>query len=228
VGRCVLIAGLCCGFLALPGCGGSKSSTTQSIRVVMASAGTAPVDIFIDGDEAATSVAFRNFMPYVPVKPGQHQVQGFAVSNSASVFKETVAVTASTSLTIFVTGSSGSAPQTLVLTDAGGASVNVVTGDGQVRVVNASSNMGPADVYVVNAGTGISGVTPVETSLPFDQTTSYKQIAIGNYEVLLTAPGTNNVFLDTGPLALTQSQYQTVVAVDGANGGFNYMVLTDQ
>jgi hypothetical protein len=193
----------------------------------MASASTPPADILIDGDEVATSLAFRNFMPYVPVKPGQHHVQGIAVSDSGSIFQETVAVTASTSLTIYVTGSSGTA-QTLVLTDAGGTSTNIVTGDGSVRVVNASSNIGPADIYIVNAGTGIAGATPVETKLPFNQATPYQKTAIGNYEVFMTTPGTSNVLLDTGPLALTQSQYQTVVAIDGANGGFNYMVLADQ
>jgi Domain of unknown function (DUF4397) len=228
VGRCVLIAVLCFAFLCTPDCGGggSSNSTTQQIRVVMASPTAPPVNILIDGTEVATSLGFRNFMPYQPVKTGQHRVQGIAVSNSASIFQETVAVTASTNLTIYVTGS-GSKPQTLVLTDGGGTATNIVTGDGSVRVINASSNLGPADVYIVNAGVGISGTTPVATNLPFNQATVYEQTAIGNYQVFVTSPGTSNVFLDTGPLALTQTQFQTVVAVDGTNGGSNYIVLTD-
>jgi len=227
VGRCVLIAGLCCGFLATLGCGGSSSSTTQQIRVVMASPNIPPTDITIDGAEVATSLGFMNFMPYVPVKTGQHHVEGLAVSNSAAIFQETIAVTESTNLTVYVTGPSGKA-QTLVLTDGGGTSTNVVTGDGNIRVINASSSMGPADVYIVNAGGGIGGATPLATKLPSNQATGYQKTAIGNYEVFMTAPGTSNVFLDTGPLALSQSQYQTVVAVDAADGGFNYIVLTDQ
>jgi Domain of unknown function (DUF4397) len=227
VGRCVLIAGLCCAFFATLGCGGGSSSTTQQIRVVMAAASVPPADILIDGAQVATSLAFTNFTSYLPVKTGQHRVQGIAVSNSAAIFQETVAVTASTNLTLYVTGS-GSKPQTLVLTDGTGSATNIVTGNGSVRVVNASSNMGPADVYIVNAGTGISGVTPAATKLPFNQSTTYVQTAIGNYQVFMTAPGTSNVFLDTGPLALTQGQFQTIVAVDGQNGGFNYILLTDQ
>ncbi|HKW17755.1 MAG TPA: DUF4397 domain-containing protein [Terriglobales bacterium] len=213
--------------MAALGCGGSSNSTTQQMRVVMASATTPPVDILIDSAQVATSLAFTNFMPYTPVKTGQHHVQGLAVANSASLFQQTVAVTASSNLSIYVTAT-GSKPATLVLTDGAGTATNIVTGDGSVRIINASSNMGPADVYLVNAGSGIGGVTPVSASLPFNQTTGYQQVAIGNYQVFMTAPGTSNVFLDTGPLALTQSQYQTVVAVDGANGGFNYIVLPDQ
>jgi hypothetical protein len=104
----------------------------------------------------------------------------------------------------------------------------VTTGDGSVRVVNASPAMGDSDVYIVNAGVGLNGSTPVVTSLPFNQTTGYQLTAIGNYQVFMTAPGTTNAFLDTGPLALAQSQFQTVVAVNGRNGGFTYIPLTDQ
>jgi hypothetical protein len=88
--------------------------------------------------------------------------------------------------------------------------------------------MGEADVYIVNAGAGLNGAKPVATSLPFNQTTGYRPTAIGNYQVFMTAPGTTNAFLDTGPLALMQTQFQTVVAVNGKNGGFTYIPLTDQ
>lgn len=227
MGRCVLVAALCGGFLCSIGCGGGSNDTTQQIRVLMASPSAPPVDILIDGGQVATSLGYTNSMPYVPVNPGQRHVEGIAVSNSATIFQQTVAVTESAELTLVVTGPASKA-ETLVLTDASTSSIVVTTGEGSVRVVNASSNMGPADVYVVNAGTGIAGVTPIASDLPFGQATGYQLTAIGNYEVFMTTPGTSNVLLDTGPLALTQSQYQTVVAVDGTTGGSNYVALTDQ
>ncbi len=192
----------------------------------MASPDAPPVDILIDGSEVAGSVAYTNSTPYLSVKSGNRSVEGRAVSNSKTIFQETVAVPESANQTLIVTGSAAQT-KTLVLTD-GKASSTVATGQGSVRVVNASSNMGPADIYIVNAGTGLSGATPVATGVDFDESTTYQLTAIGNYEVFMTAPGTTNVFVHTGPLALTQGQFQTVLAVDGTNSGFNYLVLTDQ
>ena len=117
--------------------------------------------------------------------------------------------------------------QSLLLTD-GTTTTTTTTATGQVRVVNASPTMGPADVYIVNAGSSIGGTTPVAAKLAFNQATSYQSEAIGNYQVFMTQPGTTNVYLNTGPLALTQSQFQTVVAIDAIGGGFNFIALTDQ
>jgi len=213
--------------VACGGGGSSSSGTTQQVRVVMASPDAPPVDILIDGGQVATSLAYRNFTSYTPVKTGQHRIEAIRVSDSASIFQQTVAVGASANLTVLITGPAAMT-QGLVLTDASTTSTTVSTGNGYVRVVNASPAMGVADVFIVNAGAGLNGATPASSSLPFNQTTGYQLTAIGNYQVFMTAPGTTNVFLDTGPLALAQTQYQTVVAVDGRNGGFTYILLMDQ
>jgi hypothetical protein len=88
--------------------------------------------------------------------------------------------------------------------------------------------MGPADVYIVTAGSGLAGATPVAPSLAFDKDTGYQLETIGNDQVFMTQPGTTNAFLSTGTLAVTQSQFQTVVALDAIGGGFTYIVLADQ
>ncbi len=193
----------------------------------MASPDAPPVDILIDGSEVATSIRFTNSTAYLPVKAGNRRVEGQTVKNSATIFEQDVAISGSANKTLVVTGPA-SKTQTVVLSDGNTTSTTVATGDGSVRLVNASTHMGPADVYIVNAGTGLAGAKPVATNVDLSQSTSYQLTAIGNYEIFLTAPGTANVFLDTGPLALTQGQYQTVVALDEAGGGFNYLVLTDQ
>ncbi len=83
-------------------------------------------------------------------------------------------------------------------------------------MVNASPNMGAADVYIVNVGSSISGAKPVASGLAVNQATAYQLETIGNFQVFMTQPGTTNVYLNSGPLALTQSQFLTVVAVECA------------
>jgi Domain of unknown function (DUF4397) len=228
VGRCAGVFVLCLGIVSMIGCGGgSNSSTTQQLRIVMASPDAPPVDILIDGTQVATALVYTNSTAYLAVKSGGRQVQVLTVSNSTSIFKQPVSVTASANETLLLTGPA-SKMQSLLLTDGATTTTTTTTATGQVRAVNASPPMGPADVYIVNAGSSIAGTTPAAAKLAFDQATSYKSEAIGNYQVFMTQPGTTNVFFDTGPLELTQSQFQTVVALDAIGGGFNFISLTDQ
>jgi hypothetical protein len=227
VGRCAGVFALCLGIVSMVGCGGGSSSTTQQLRIVMASPDAPPVDILIDGSQVATALDYTNSTAYLAVKSGGRQIQILRVSNSTSIFKQTIAVTASANQTLLLTGPA-SKLQSLLLTDGATTTITTATGMGQVRVVNASPTMGPADVYIVNVGNSIAGTTPATAKLAFNQATSYKSETIGNYQVFMTQPGTTNVFLNTGPLELTQSQFQTVVALDAISGGFNFIVLTDQ
>jgi hypothetical protein len=217
---------LCLGLVGTIGCGGGSSDTTQQLRIVMASPDATPVDILIDGTQVATSLAFTNSTAYLAVKSGSRHIQALTVSNSSSVFDQTISLTASANETLLLTGPV-TKMQSLLLTD-GATNTTVTTGDGKVRVVNASQTMGPADVYIVNAGASLAGATPTSSGLAFDKATDYTLATIGNYQVSMTRPGSTNVFLDTGPLDLSQSQFKTVVALDAVGGGFNFIVLTDQ
>lgn len=207
--------------------GGGSSSTTQQLRIVMASPDAPKVDILIDGQQVATALAYMNVMPYTPVKLGARRVEVLRVSDSKPVFQQNVSVQSGANQTLLLTGPV-SGIQSLQLTDGKTTTTTVSTGDGEVRVVNASAAAGPASVYILNAGSSIVGVTPAASKLAFNQATGYQVQAIGDYEVLLTAPGTTSVLLNTGSIALTQGQFQTVVALDDLIGGSTYMVLTDQ
>jgi hypothetical protein len=218
---------LCLAVIGAIGCGGSSSSdTTQQLRIVMASPDATPVDILFDGTQIATSLAFTNSTAYLPVKSGSRHIQALTVSNSTSVFDQTISITASANETLLLTGPVAKM-QSLLLID-GATNTTITTGDGKVRVVNASQTMGPADVYIVNAGTSLAGATPTSTALAFGKATDYTLEIIGDFQVVMTQPGTTNVLLNTGPLDLIQSQFKTVVAVDAVGGGFNFIVLTDQ
>jgi hypothetical protein len=218
---------LCLAVIGAIGCGGSSSSdTTQQLRIVMASPDATPVDILFDGTQIATSLAFTNSTAYLPVKSGSRHIQALTVSNSTSVFDQTISITASANETLLLTGPVAKM-QSLLLID-GATNTTITPGDGKVRVVNASQTMGPADVYIVNAGTSLAGATPTSTALAFGKATDYTLEIIGDFQVVMTQPGTTNVLLNTGPLDLIQSQFKTVVVVDAVGGGFNFIVLTDQ
>ena len=104
-----------------------------------------------------------------------------------------------------------------------------MSGSGYVRVVNASSAPWGLRMFTLfRREAALGGVSPVTAGLAFDKDTGYHVIVAGNYQVFLTTPGTPNALLSTGSISLTAAQNQTVVALDGSSGGFQYTLLTDQ
>jgi hypothetical protein len=223
LGRCVGIVGIFLATILAAGCGGSSSDTGQ-IRFVQASPNSPHVDLLIDGATLSSNLAYGNTSGYISVKTGKRRVEVLPVNSSAPLLDLSVSVGSSDNTTVLLTGDAGNV-QSLVLTDGG---TTATTGDGYVRVVNASVSMGAADVYIVAAGTGINGATPVATNVALNQTGGYQLTPAGNYEVFMTTPGTKGVLLDTGPINLAASQNWTLLAMDGPSGGFTFTLLQDQ
>jgi hypothetical protein len=178
----------------------------------------------IDGASTASNIVYGNNTGYLSLKSGSRHVQAVPVNSPTPIFDQSISLTSSSNQTLLLTGAAASI-KPVTLTDGG---TTTTIGDGYVRVLNASSTMGPADVYIVPAGSSIAGVQPTSAALAFDKDTGYKLIAAGSFQVFLTAPGSTNAYVSTGPINLTSGQNQTVVALDGVSGGFTYALLVDQ
>ena len=112
----------------------------------------------------------------------------------------------------------------MVLTDDNSAPAS---GDFKIRIVNASPNLGPADVYIVTPGTDLNTVSPTLSNLAFGSAASYQSLAAGSYEVALTAAGQKLKAIDTGSISLSSGQVRTLVATNSQSGGFSYTLLQD-
>jgi hypothetical protein len=206
------------------GCGGGSSSDTGQLRFLQASPSAPHVDLLIDGTTESSNMAYGNSSGYITVKAGSRQLQAVPVNSTSPLLDLSVPITSSGNTTVLLIGPSSSI-KSLVLTDGGTTSS---TGNGYIRVVNASVSMGPADVYIVAAGSGINAATPAATNLTLNQDGGYSLTPAGSYEVFMTSPGTKSILLDTGPINLTSPQNWTLVALDGASGGFSFELLQDQ
>jgi len=210
------------------GCGGggsSSSSDTAQIRVFNGASGVSAVNILVDGTLQSGNLNYGAATQYLTVKTGSIHVQAVLASDGSSVLDQSFSVASGAHETVFITGTSASVTSK-VLGDGG---TTTVAGDGHVRVFNASNTMGASDVYIVDPGRGLSGVTPVAKGIGLGSDSGYQAIPAGNYEVFLTAPGTTIVNLATGPLNLTSATTnQTVVVFDAAQGGFTFILLADQ
>jgi uncharacterized protein DUF4397 len=209
------------------GCGSSRSSSTGQLRFVQASPMPGQVQLLVDSSQQASNLNYANATGYLTVKAGSRHVQVLPVSGSTSaLLDKSISIKSTPNQTLLMTGASGSISSVL-LNDA---NTTAVSGEIHVRVLNASSSMGAADVYLLAAGSSLVGATPVANGpFSFDQDTGYQTVATGGYQVVMAVPGTTKTLLSTGPLnPSSSSQNQTVVVLDNLSGGFTFIVLQDQ
>jgi hypothetical protein len=209
------------------GCGGSSSSNTGQLRFVQASPLSTQVQLVVDGTQQANNLNYGNATGYLTIPTGSRHVQVLPVSGSTTaILDKSVSVNSTTNQTLLMTGTSG-AISSVLLSDA---NTTAASGDIHVRVVNASNRMGPADVYILPAGSSIVGATPVPNGpFGFNQNTGYQLVATGGYQIVMAVPGTTSAVLSTGTVNPTlSSQNQTVIVLDNLAGGFTFTVLQDQ
>ena len=223
----LFVCGLC--LCVLSGCGGSSSSSssTGNLRFVQASPDAPQSNLNVDGKLVSTGLGYGNASGYISLNAGTRHVQVIPQSGASPILDLKVSIVSSGNQTLIETGKVANV-QSLLLTDTSSSTTTTTTTEGSVRVVNAALNIASADVYLVAAGSSIAGISPVATSLGINSDTGYELVPIGAYEVFMTAPGTKNVFLDTGAINMTSNVHQTVIVLDGVSGGFTFTALTDQ
>lgn len=217
--------GLC--LFVFSGCGGS-SSGTGNLRFIQASPDAPQSNLYVDGKLVSANLGYGNATGYISLNTGSRHVQVVPTSGAKAILDIKVSVVSSGDQTLIETGQVANAGSVLLTDSSSTTNTSTTTTQGGVRVVNAAINMGVADVYVVAANTGIAAVSPAVASLGVNFSTGYELVPVGSYQVFMTAPGTKNVFLNTGPISMTSNANQTVIILDGISGGFTFTALTDQ
>ena len=222
-----------CSMLAWSGCGlfGGGSSGSAQLRVLQASKSVPSADVVVDGTTVVSSMAYGANTGYLTVKSGTRHVQIVPTGSTTAIVDESINIAANGAATVVVNGVSPNIAA-LTLTDNHTAPA---TGTVQLRLINASTNMGPADVFVVPAGNSLTSGSPTVAGLQVGQVAGYQTLTIPStqtsetFTVFFTRPGTTSVLVDSGPISLTPGQIRTLVALDlvGTNGGSTFTVLSD-
>lgn len=210
-------------------CGGGSSSDKADLRVLHAAVNQSGEDVLVDSKVVASSLGYSANTGYLSVNPGSRHVQVEPSGTSSPIFDQTLTLTASTETTVILEGLTSVTG--IVLTDN---NTTPASNTAMVRVVNASPSMGTADVYIIPAGSSLTGITPTVSSLALGSASSYQSLTISttsgasnSFEVLFTQPGTTLTFMSTGAFALSSGQIRTVVALNSLSGGFTSTTLPD-
>jgi len=226
VGRNLWLLSLCAGILGLgtilltAGCG---SGGNTQFRLMNAVPDEASLNVLVDSTSVSSNLAYGTSTGYLSESSGSHQI-GIEPSGSTTTLLQQSITFASGSSTTVISAGFSSQVANFVLTDDNSTPAS---GDFKLRVVNASPNLGPADVYIVTPGTPLTTVSPTLSNLGFGASAAYQSLATGNYEIELTSVGEKFAAIDTGTLTFSATQVRTFVGLNNPSGGFTYAVLPD-
>lgn len=192
------------------GCG---SGGTQ-VRLMNAINGQSSINLLVNNSTIASGVAYGAASGYAAASSGSQSVQ--IQAGSTPILNATLNISGGNDNTILATASGVTAFVDNKATPP--------TNDIQLRAINASSSLGPVDVYIVPQNTDLSTVSPTAT-LNFQAASSYQTLAAGSYQVEFCIAGSKIPIINSGVLSLTAGQIRTVVSLDG--NGFSSTVLSD-
>ncbi len=216
---CVCVLGLGTIFL-LVGCG---SGAKTRFRLMNAVPDESSLDVLVDSKSVSSNLAYGTSTGYLSESSGSHQIGVEPSGSSTTLLQQSISLGSGSDTTVISYNFSSSIAN-LVLTDNNSAPAS---GDFTIRIVNASPNLGPADLYIVTPGTALTTVSPTLSNVGFGSTTSYQSLTAGNYEIELTSVGQKFAVVDTGSLTFSSGQVRTFVGLNNPSGGFTYAMLDD-
>jgi len=197
------------------GCGSSSANA----RLLNAFPTQPDLDMLINGKSVASSVAYGTASGYVSVGSGSQHLQVESSGTTNIVSDQTINLGSGSYNTVLSTTSG-----TSVLTDT---HTLPASGDVSVRVINASVNLGTADVYVIAPGTSIATVAATFSALTSPSASAYTSLPAGSYQVIFTLPNQKFAVFSSAALTLTAGQVRSVVGLDNSGGGYTTAVLSD-
>jgi hypothetical protein len=181
------------------------AGTDANVRVLHASPDAPAVDVFVDGSEAISDLAFDDITDYVALPAGDHNIQVFPASADGSgdpVIEADVTLTADTDYTIAAVGLVADI-EPLVLVDDNAAPA---AGEAKLRFVHASPDAPAVDIYAEGAGV-------VVPNAAFKDASGYLGLAATTYNLEVRAAGTETVALALPGITLEEGKVYTAFAV---------------
>ena len=205
---------------ALSGCGGSSSSSTDTVSLRLANATlTHPsLDLLVNTTNAVSATAADAVSAYVAPASGSTTLQLNDAGTGTALATTVPTLTGGMHYTLLAY-ESGGAVKTAVLNEDYAAPTS---GTVQLRIYDAATDAGKLDVYITDPGTDLSTVSSPTASfitVTAPAATALLTYSPGTYRVRVTGYGNkNDLRIDIPAVTLTNQQVGTVV-LTAATGG---------
>lgn len=210
----------------LSACGGGADRTKAQVRMVNASAGYMQLDLQVDGQLRQGQVGYGAAEAYVEIDPGKASSSITSAGSATTLLSFTPALSEKKHYTVLAFGAAGALRQMLLDENSAAPDTNKAL----LRVVNASPDAGPLDVYLTAPGDPLPQVVAVQTAVAYGVQGNYTLVNSGTWQLRITAAGSKtDVRLDVPVLSLASKQISTLV-LTASQGGLmvNSLMLAQQ
>jgi hypothetical protein len=183
--------------LLLGGClGGSGNATFADgyYRFIHVSPFSDDVSISVGGNAVVGSLAYHGSVPYVELSWGTRPIEVQSVSGDTTYVNSTIPVASNGHYSYFLYGGGSSLTAFTLRDDVSDAPAGAF----YLRAINLATGIGAVDVYLLPPDTGTEGNAANFTALAYVGTTGFTPFPIGDYSVVVTPTGTNEVIYDSG------------------------------
>jgi hypothetical protein len=197
---------------------GIGSEGDACINVIHASPDAPAVDVYLDGTQALTGLAFGNASGWVAVPAGDHQVQVTATGAAidTAVIDAMVTLEAGAAYEVAATGLLAAITPAINQVDLS----TLADGSARVRVIHASPDAPAVDVAV----TGGDVLVP---NLAFPAASPYLEVPAGSYDLEVRPAGTMDVALPLPGVQLDNGIVYSVYAIGQlADNTLTVLVIT--
>ena len=193
----------------------SGPTSNARVRVFNAVTTSPAIDLLVDGQIAASGIAFGAASGYVSLPLGSHRLQVRAAVSGTILVDYTRDFAAAGSFSLIPAPGLGESGALVTVDDP-----TSVAGQTKVRLINVAAAAGPVSVYVTAPNADISTATPSVPLLPFGIASEYVTRTPGSYRIRFTRAGSpNEVLLDTGGLSFSDGSVRSLVLTDSPGGG---------
>jgi len=179
------------------------------------------VDVYVGattGTPLFTNVAYGTTTPYLPVANGTATVNVTPAGAPATVVAtQSLTFVGGQARSMYATGLALAATPTGTLT-AYIDSQRAITGQAQLRVIDAAPSAGTIDVYLLVPGQNVGDVSPVLTGGTLLSTTALN-LTPGSYDIAVTRTATTVQLFGPDRVVVADGGVYTAVLMDAAGGG---------
>ncbi|CAG0946659.1 hypothetical protein GPROT2_03859 [Gammaproteobacteria bacterium] len=218
------------------GCVNKQDASSSAVRILNAVPDGSRMSLIVNGATRASGYDYGSGTPWVVQAAGQTAVRiDEALPADASPAYRTLhdashSFAVNDELTLVVLGQAAGQAEEVV--QIATRTRGVPTGKTRLQFINASSAVGPVDVYLLAPGTLANPGTQLTAGLAYKAYTSEVEVTGGNNQIVVTEAGQpQTVLLDSGQLYLPLEGAWTVAiianpGVDSATRRINLVVLS--
>jgi len=204
---------------ALAGCGGngSNSSGQATVRALNLASDQGALSLLADDTELFSSVAADGLSGDTTLATGTYSLKVRSPGSTTNLVTQSQSVTQDVHYLALIWGRSNALRVSMLTEDQDSSAI--ASGNARLRLVNATIDSGPVDVYLTTTSADLADSSPVLTSVGSGGISGFKELSAGTYRLRITGAGDPaDVRLDVPTFTLTAQQHATFVATAGASG----------